>query len=545
MKKKCKICGDVFETDDPNRVICLGKHFNVCITCGSSFEMSKYGTTSKFCSMKCSNNAPEWYLKEKYGTRVCEICGKEFVPKQKTQNICSTVHYFPCPVCGTTVKNVGHKRTRKCCSEKCTVELRKRTNVRKYGVPVSSQAESVKRKAEETCLKRYGVKHAAQNEEIKKKVKEDWVKKYGTDSPMKLEYVKQKQRQTSLENYGVDHPWKSKEIQEKRKQTWIAKYGVDNPNKVQQVKDKQKRTLLERYGTDNAMKVPKFKDKNIGHQFEHYGTWYLNSKENRSNRSRPVSQRNLKFAELLDSLSIPYDMEFCFKDNRRKKFDFHITGTNLLIEIDSTVVHNSYKHLNGVVYDNEITTKQTEKSDIAERHGYRCAHLFDWDNVELFARKLKCQPVSSSFLSCTKIEDEEAVQFINNNDVQMLSSVDRSCTFYGYKDINDNIISCLCVYPDNTSRYCNSVSHCVENGLDGVLSAFNLSCNVVCDNSKMFLDTDKFEVVEQSESRRVWSKGSRCVLDSDDVNYEVMIADDWLPVHDCGVAVYRYVPVNV
>lgn len=541
MKKKCKICGQYFETDDSKRLICEGKHFNTCISCGKKFEMSKSGKPANFCSRKCGNNAPEWYLKEKYGTRVCDICGKEFVPKQKSQNICSTVHYFPCPVCGKMVKNVGHKRTHKCCSKECAVKLRKSTNMKKYGVPVSSQAECVKRKAEETCLKRYGVRHAAQNEDVKKKVKEDWLKKYGVDSPMKLEEVKEKQRQTSLRNYGVDHPWKSKEVQEKRKKTWISNYGVDNPNKNKKIQERQKNTLLKRYGVDNTAKIPGVMDKIKKKQFELYGTWYLNSKENRSNRSRPISQRNLEFAELLNCLDVPYEMEFCFSDNKRKKFDFHIVGTNLLIEIDSTAVHNSYKHLNGIVYDNEITSKQIEKSNIAENHGYHCVHLFDWDDVELFAVKLTCKCVPSSLLSCVQIDFDQAYEFFRGNDCQILDEVTEDCTFYGYKDANGDVVSCLCVYPDNTARYCDSVKYAVEDGIYGLFKKFNLTCTVVCDSSKMFIGSSCFEQVKVKQPRRIWSKDAIYVVDSNTLNYNQMISEGWLPVHDCGITIYRYI----
>lgn len=411
----------------------------------------------------------------------------------------------------------------------------------KYGVPVSSQAESVKKKAEDTCLKRYGVRHAAQNEDIKKKVKSDWIKKYGVDSPMKLEYIKERQRQTSLNHYGVDHPWKSKEVQEKRKQTWINKYGVDNPNKVKEVRDKQRRTLLERYGVSNAVKIPGVTDKIKKTQFEHYGTWYLDSEENRSNRSRPVSQRNLKFAELLDRLSIPYDMEFAFSDDKRKKFDFHLVGTNILVELDSTIVHNSYKYLNGIVYDNEITDKQIEKSNIAEQHGYHCVHLFDWDNVELFVQKLASSEIPDNVLSCIEVDVEEGIRFFQDNDCQTLPLIDHSsCKFYGYKDVHNNLLSCLCVYEDNTSRYCNSIKYSVKNGLKNVLKCFNLDCSVMFDNCKEFVDSDEFKKVSEVKSRRIWSKGSRYMFDSEDTDYDDMISEGWLPVHDCGVTFYRY-----
>lgn len=64
----------------------------------------------------------------------------------------------------------------------------------------------------------------------------------------------------------------------------------------------------------------------------------------------------------------------------------------------------------------------------------------------------------------------------------MLSEVTEDCTFYGYKDVNGDVVSCLCVYPDNSARYCDSTKYAVEDGILDIFKKFNLNCTIVCDN---------------------------------------------------------------
>ena len=81
----------------------------------------------------------------------------------------------------------------------------------------------------------------------------------------------------------------------------------------------------------------------------------------------------------------------------------------------------------------------------------------------------------------------------------------------------------------------------MDEGVDRLFERFNLTCDVVCDNSKRFIDSNKFERTELGEPRRMWSKESEFVLDGENTGYESMLRDGYLPVHDCGVCTYKYV----
>ena len=598
--RKCKICGKKFETDDRDQYICPEGHVSKCIICGRDIDIHKSGRPKKYCSTACRVEGRKLDALDHGYKRICELCGKEFYTLQKNKTICDDVHYFPCPICGKPVEYKDSNKERCCCREhtilkrkqtnqkiyggnapassKAVVDKIKSTNLKrygvewkaqtdefqqkrkatclnKYGVPVSSQAESVKRKAEQTCMEHYGVKHAAQSEEIKRKTKEVFVEKYGVDNPMKCQQYKDKLKQTSLEKYGVDHPWKDAEVQEKRKQTWMDKYGVDNPGKCDTVKQKYRDTCLQRYGVDNPSNVPEIKEKIKLSQFAHYGTWYLDSEENRSNRSRPVSRRNLQFSDSLTAYNIEHEMESCFSDAKRRKFDFDITGTNVLVELDSTAVHNSYKHINNVPYTHEITDIQLNKSKLAWKHGKYCVHVFDWDNTDLVIKYLAPRKynIPASFLSKITTDRMQCIKFFNDNNVQLVHNIEEYNSFVllGVNDVpvyciaymqaaNNNVRCSVCVANDYSVSDASAavVKHCT---LDGYIS-------VVLDASK-YIPVYGFDVSFDDLSSctpiRVWSKASdvkRSDLEETETSesYCNRIQQAWLPVHTCG-----FVSVNV
>lgn len=551
----CKVCGKLFETDDARQWVCSNAHFNTCLTCGKKFPVAKDGKTSNYCSQKCNNNKPEWVRKQMYGTRICEICGKEFVPKQKTQTICSTVHYLPCPICGKIVEVKGHKKS-KCCSNKCKQELKRRTCMQKYGVPVSSQAQEVKHKAEHTFMERYGTKTASQNEDVKKKVKQQWLEKYGTDSPMRLESVKQKHKETSLKKYGTEHPWQNKEVLEKRKQTFIEKYGTPVPSKNEQVKAKMRNTNLERYGVENVAQNDAVKQKIKNTQFAHFGTWYFNTKHNRSLSSKPTSNRNLVFASTLTSSNICNSPEYCFSDSKRRKFDIEICNTGILVELDSTAVHNSYKNVHvDEPYTHEVTDIQLNKSKLAWKHQKYCVHVFDWDNTDSIVKYLAPRKynIPASFLSKITTDRTQCIKFLNDNNVQLMHDIEKYDSF-ALLGVNDVPVYCIAYM--QAANYKVTCSVCVANEYSvSDASAVIVKYCTLDGNISVVLDASKyipiygldvpFEDLSSCVPVRVWSKASdmqRSDLAETETSesYCNRVQQAWLPVHTCG-----FVSVNV
>lgn len=106
----------------------------VCQECDQTFENHR---TKKFCSHKCQDINRRL---RNFGTRQCEQCGKDYIPKRETSRFCSEwccLEYSRvtilnrravgtltevCPVCGEEFKAVSHHKDQKLkyCSKECS-----------------------------------------------------------------------------------------------------------------------------------------------------------------------------------------------------------------------------------------------------------------------------------------------------------------------------------------------------------------------------------------------------------------------------------------
>lgn len=97
-------------------------------------------------------------------------------------------------------------------------ELRRKTNLTKYGCINVSQNKDVKEKKKQTTQKHYGVENPAQSKVVYNRIKETNLDKHGVESTNSLESKKQKIRQTLLDKYGVNNAALIEEGIHKRKQ---------------------------------------------------------------------------------------------------------------------------------------------------------------------------------------------------------------------------------------------------------------------------------------------------------------------------------------
>jgi hypothetical protein len=123
------------------------------------------------------------------------------------------IHFITknCLVCNKILDSImGPVHLRQYCSGKCAAnskEIRekiKQTNLKKYGVEISSQSAIVKEKMKNTCLEKYGVENPGQSKEAKAKRDKTNLEKFGTLSALSNKDVRNKIKKTNLEKYGVD-----------------------------------------------------------------------------------------------------------------------------------------------------------------------------------------------------------------------------------------------------------------------------------------------------------------------------------------------------
>lgn len=124
---------------------------------------------------------------------------------------------------------------------------------------------------------------------------------------------------------------------------------------------------------------------------------------------------NEHFGQLLTSKGISYSREFCLD---HKTFDFKI-GNNL-IEIDPTFTHNAtYFPLGNQRCINK--KYHQEKSAIAEKYGYRCIHVFDWDDEQKIIDSLLARTEDTIYArSCDvqEVSKQETIDFLTKHHIQ-------------------------------------------------------------------------------------------------------------------------------
>ena len=303
MNYTCYICGKSFSATHKT-AFCPDCRIAKCVICGNDFVRTTKNPNQLTCSRKCSGeyrkqsgiskqvaDKAKKTLSARYGTtnagafkvksKICEYCGKEFIPTSNRQKWCSDPHYGACPICGKPTLIRDMKIGPQCCSMACRSKLIEKTSLERYGAKNVFASDYGKAKIKETIervygdekhfqevkqatveatmLDRYGVKSPLQSDEIKSKVMQTNMLRYGVPFVMQNPEVKAKQRHTLETNggYGMANPTIRDQIQK----TNMEKYGVDNVLKSPDIREKIRATNIQRYGTPNAVSSPEVQDK--------------------------------------------------------------------------------------------------------------------------------------------------------------------------------------------------------------------------------------------------------------------------------------------
>ena len=540
----------------------------------------------------------------------CPICGDEFVPEKPSQRYCGKDHYQPCPICGKPVL-WNSMREVPVCSKECKRKRTRQRNLEKYGVEHPMALKSVQEKHKKSLKEHYGVEHALQSEELKKKaiqtnrekfgtdwalgnkevhdkVKKTMTERYGAPTTLQSDVLKEKVKSTNLERYGYENARSNPQVQERTKDTYLKIYGYDNPNKNDLVKMKRKltrinnndgsywtpemsakvvQTSLERYGTTNPSKSDTVKDRIRKTCIEKYGVPY-GCMVNSANPER-ISKTNRKFSELLKSRGIENELEVNIGN---KFFDIVIPNQNIAIEIDPSYTHNivGMNHYGHAVSE----TYHFEKSMLAEEHGYRCIHVFDWDDwnkvIDLVTPPRNV--VAARKCGIIRIIDQKvANRFMKENHIQGQA---RGSVLTLGLDYDNELVMCMSF---GRSRYNSNYTYellrmCSKRDfrvVGGASKLFKFAINQMeLDSIVSYCDYSKFtgkvyeamgmNLVKTSSPNVVWSKENRKVTSNllrqrgydqlFNANYGkgtdneiLMLANGWVPVCDCGQRVYEYI----
>lgn len=170
----------------------------------------------------------------------------------------------------------------------------------------------------------------------------------------------------------------------------MTRYGVRNISQHPAIKSKlskiiksdsnkakMKATMQERYGVNYAMQNKELAKKQSDTILEKYGVpYYCLTQDYINNNKYMISKINKQIGQLLVDSGHIIKYEFNLED---KLYDIAIHQTKTLIEVNPTYTHNVIKNHYRKIVDKKYHINKTE---LAERYGYRCIHIFDWDNID-------------------------------------------------------------------------------------------------------------------------------------------------------------------
>lgn len=497
--------------------------------------------------------------------KICIICGKEFETTVHNKTVCNENHYHKCPVCGKLILSNDPQRQNSTCSRKCGQVLgnrnRIKTNLEKYGVENPAQREEVKKIISEKLSKLH------LKQEIRYKKCEICGKEFELHWPYTQHTCSPKCRGQYRKMTGV-----SRSVYQKASLTNLQRYGYENQGERPEIHKKMEDTMEERYGVRYARYLPEVEEKVRKTCLERYGVPYFIQTEdaNRDNRKR-ISCINEKFSRFLLDNGIDNSLE---KYLGGKFYDVVIEDRKIVIEIDPTYTHNSIgNHWNS---HGVSLNYHKEKSNVAKENGYRCIHIFDWDNWNEILNIVKNPSTTVGARKCDvrKVDKSVAVEFTNRYHIQH-SCNGQDLNYGSYYD--GTLIQIMTFgkprynkkYDYELLRLCSTTDISIVEGSSKLFHYFlldNPKSSVIsyCDLSKFngtVYERIGMSLKDITQPNKIWSKSDRKITQNllnqrgyDQLfnshygkgtsNEELMLENGWLPVYDCGQAVYEYTITN-
>lgn len=589
----CAWCGKEFIPETTRQMYCKDIHYGACPVCGKQVEIKDYSIGPQACSEACRQARINATCLEKYGSKYAvtsehakelskqhslEKYGKEFYSqtdeyKERYKQTSLEKYGTDYPMQNKDVQEKVKQST----LEKYGVENYMQTQEGKDKVKASvqesyngftlEQSSLLREKYESTMLERYGVITPMSSPELLEKMKSNNLEKYGTEWAATTDEVNERRKATNVERYGTENPWGSSEIRKKIEATMIEKYGTTNamynPEMARITSERQQQAMIAKYGVNASVLVPEIREKMIQTNMERYGVpWYGMSQEF---VLKSISKVNKKFAADLEHLGVLTSFEFTVGT---KRYDLKVINSNILIEINPTYTHNSHYAPYG---DPHPSDYHLLKSKLASENGYHCIHVFDWDDCfNIFNLLKRRKKLYARSCKVEKVDRKTAELFTEKYHLQ--GSCRGQNIAYGLYYQGD-LIQLMSFGKPRYNRHFDLelLRLCTQTGFEVVGGASRLFKHFLKDHPNKtilsYCDYAKFsgEVYTQigmklshmTPPAKVWSKGSKYITDNylrqrgyDQIfktnfgkgtsNEQLMLANGWLPVYDCGQKVFTY-----
>lgn len=476
-------------------------------------------------------------------TRICAYCKKEFIPNSSRQIYCKGPHFMTCPVCGHEYQVTNNDKLKSppaACSYKCRTVRRTETSLQKYGCIAPGNNPEARKKASSTMMKNLGVPYAMMSKDVRKKSEETLLEKYGVTNVGQNEEIKKKRMETDRNNHG-------------------GKLAFNTPESYEH----RRKTVYERYGCE-VFAYPEFQQKARETEMKKLNASSLEQLSLlRGNR---ISQINRNFNDKLKALGLNTILELPL---RGRSFDIGIPDKHIVIEINPSYTHNVL----GLNVWNAIRDKSyhIDKTQRANNEGYRCIHIWDWDDWNKILNMLKPRnKIHARKCKIFKLYDSVAKEFISLHHLQ--GSCRNQLIYFGLV-YEDQLVQVMTFgrprydksYNIELLRLCTDSNYEV---IGGASKLFTFAMKYIEPESVIsYCDISKFtgdvyvkigmNLVRQTPPQEIWSKENRFITanllrqhgydqlfhthrQGSTSNEQLMLENGWLPVYDCGQYVYEW-----
>lgn len=554
--RKCQICNKEFIPDSAHQKYCKELHYRVCPICGKLYlerNLDKFKYPPTTCSMECRVVKRTKTSLAKYGITAPGNNPAAREKSKQTMNIRYGVNYaqeskeIKKKSENTWLSKYGVNNPQKCDTVK---EKTKNTNLKKYGSASYLNSEVGKQNISKIMMQRYGTTVPLRVPKIRQKQLNTNVRKYGVAYPTQLAKIKEKAKQTSLHRYGTEYPQSSEIIKQRIKDTFIRNYGVDNCFKSEKIIHKIKDSFYAHYGVHSVMEAEEIAAKIRATNMQKYGVPYYVMLPQVSKASGRISKKNKLILDKINGLGIKGYPEYSIG---HYSYDIYIPQGNVLIEVNPTYTHSTVgNHWNVSGIDKSY---HLNKTIFANKSGYRCMHLWDWDCVSKFINALTIRHTLHPSTPPEKISRVESVTFIRKYSLYDITEnipnilfigirhKTKLITLMGFRQIDPilNSWELLCI--ENRFNY--AISGGNKQILDTFITQYNPSKIVAyADFSKTngeSLENLGFEYTQFVLPTKVWSKGRHAITDNPTINPDQMLEDHWLPIYNCGYKVYEFI----
>ena len=250
------------------------------------------------------------------------------------------------------------------------LEIRKKSNLQKYGVEFASQLPEKQEKMSNGLRKRYDNEHL--RKQTTEKRNNTMLQKYGIENPLQSKQVWDKIKKNNLEKYGVEFVTSTKEHKQKVKQSVKEKYGVDNVSQAEQIKKKKEQTFLKHYGSTNYVTSKFYDIEQV--QRKRYQTLKKNNTFSTSQQEKIILEKlQSKFTGIKTNYKTKEYPFHC---------DFYIPELNLYIEYQGHISHgpepfniNNNEHL--ILVNRWLLKSQQKNFKNKKKDAYR-GYVLNW-----------------------------------------------------------------------------------------------------------------------------------------------------------------------